>query len=452
MNEIEKMKLKIFLEYINQFDIPHYQCKMKFSDIQEGISPDGIIYCWFHNLLFKDADTFFQECSRYQDVYPKAYQKITVLSKKMSSRLSFFQKVKYFMQYIETHDIPTKNSDIRFCDLGENIQDQSNMGFWLQRVLEGQSDKFRLEILKYQAKYPKAYQKMDFKLSRVKLSFTDRVRHFVDYTDHLGQLNKDKNLTFYQLNPKVFDIRKVNDWFEYQLRNNLENFSLEIEKYQASYPNAFSLIKERILKIQCSINLSFSARVVLYLQYLEHSDVLKSKESLTFHDIDASVLDFTKVSSWQEIQLSTNFDRFQQECFKYQTEYPIGYQKIKHRMQVYRGKVSFEVKVKLFMQYVNSHPIPIQTASLTFHDIDENIQDYARVGTWFFKHMSNLLPRLIEECSKYQNQYPIAYTAIQDKINHSKARLRKERLLLIEELKRVRDQLECNDSKKLIKK
>ena len=101
----------------------------------------------------------------------------------------------------------------------------------------------------------------------------------------------------------------------------------------------------------------------------------------------------------------------------------------------------------MVMKYLNSHEFPSVNDSLSFHDLDHSVVSCTSICVWINNEFYGRLGKLCNEIELYKDIYPVAYQKLADKINGSKKRLQKERLLLVMELKRVRDRLlEKNDS------
>lgn len=445
---IMRLRLDLFMKYINTHDIPNYQEKLKFCDINPSFEFDGDIYSWFHRMIFSNLEQLKKECLIYKDIYPMAYQKVFNLIEKKEIKLSFSERVKYLMEYCETHSIPSGRSKIRFCDL-KNIDDQINIGIWIQGILENQRQKFIEECSLYREIHPNAYQKILKRLERKSLNFEDRVKYFMQFINEHPIPTVTNRITFHEMVPQSSDFVFVVDWFSYQLNSNLDGLTQECLKYRFIYPDAYTKISNRFKcyqKLKNNVFLSFEDRVQLYMKYLNSHENIKSVSSLSFKDMDHTVHDSTIIIDWQTKQLHDNEKLFAEECAKYKEVYPIGYQRIQERITKFKLRrdnyeLLFKLRVESFMSYVENHDIPKYHDSLKFCDLSDEVLDTFSVGIWFIHTLSYRLPKFIGEYSKYKEVYPNAYRKISNRINNSNPRLNKERKELICVLTNIRNQL-----------
>ena len=270
----------------------------------------------------------------------------------------------------------------------------------------------------------------------------------------------DRTLTFRDICLDAFDNGSVQVWFQKQLAKNYEEFVKECCLYHETYPKAYSKLLKKFQEIEHrrqSAFLSNDQRMQIYLRYLseKQTEMVKKQDGIRFCDLDNAVSDFVLVSSWVATQLRYHFNEFKAISEKYREVYPVGYQKLENRIVTYRSNISYEEKMRLFMRYVDTHPIVKQLDSLRFCDLDEQTLDTSLVGVCFLHSLSVTLSLFIKEYSKYQEIYPVAYQKVSQKINQSGVRLKKSRICLVEELQKVRDslvKLEEPHKKKLIKK
>ena len=159
-------KTKIFMELMNNEDALKLSDALKFNDIDPNIESDTKIYSWFYQQSYKNIEAFLNECQKYKNIYPMAYQKIISKLEKKQNSLSRTKKIELLLSYIENHDIPSGRSTIRFCNIDSEIKDTAVVGVFVQSNLEYKETLFLSECAKYKEIYPIAYQKIKTKIEK----------------------------------------------------------------------------------------------------------------------------------------------------------------------------------------------------------------------------------------------------------------------------------------------
>ena len=265
-------RIRIYMKYMNHHEISTKTKDLKFSDIEEEGIDDVLVVSWLQREIKKDSSRFLRECFKYKDAYPQAYQKIEQLLIKMN-KLSFEDRTKIFMEYIETEKVISASSSFRFCDLDNSVQDQTKVGIWLQGILASpkKTTKLQEECSNYKDIYPNAYQKIMNRLTNLSLSFEDKVRYFMKYINGHNFSSINTTTTFRNLDSQVNDNANVYFWFQKQLTGNYNNLLAECSKYKAIYPEAYSKLEIRIQRFNNAKKenfLSLEKRVFLCLKYL----------------------------------------------------------------------------------------------------------------------------------------------------------------------------------------
>lgn len=69
-------QVELFMKYVNTHDIPISKNTLRFCDIDSEELSEGIVGHWFIAQISKDLPKLIQEYSKYQEIYPEAYQKV----------------------------------------------------------------------------------------------------------------------------------------------------------------------------------------------------------------------------------------------------------------------------------------------------------------------------------------------------------------------------------------
>ncbi len=378
-----------------------------------------------------------------------------MLEEQKERKLSFTEKVNLFMAYINTQSIPNGRSTIRFCDIAPNVTNSPVVvGVWLQSILQRNEQKILKECQKYQFLYPTAYQKIDLKI-KIRNGYDiegERLKLVMKFLETNRFLPSSNTLSFKDLSTEDVDDTLVASWFSQVIRYKLDWLKDMIKENKEIYPNAYQKIKMRIEKLEIKRKasmLSYENRVEVIIKYLNIHDFPDWKSKMSFQDLEVDCTDDALVISWINRQWNQNIEQLICECNKYQMIYPIGYQKMMMRIEKNKSLsdqvanyLSYEEKMQVYMKYVETHDVLRFTADLRFCDIGDGVKDESNVGHWFIGNLSKNLSKFIETYSQYQTIYPNAYQKISFVINNSSTRLKKNRLLFLEQLKVIRNSLE----------
>lgn len=455
-NEIEEFKARVnlFMEYINQHEIPNYQSQIKFSDIDKNYLnnyKDAKIYLWLVRELNRNFNNFYKEIKKYQNDFDNGYYKIMSKIEKKLGRISNEKKMAIVMKYLNqiNIDIPTGRDRIRFCDIDKTVYDESYVGVWIQTSLEYKEEEFIENYTQYQKLYPIAYHKLEHKINkRDSLFITEqRIRSIILYSSKNFIKKEDR---FCDISDNTNDKIEVWSWIRTKIYQDKKKFLELMEKYCNEYQININDLFHKMdydKMINSKFFLNDKRRLQTLITYLEQGDLspLHNKK-LSFSDLDETFEDKTKVVSWLVRNIEKGQDEFLKELANFKNIYPNGYQKIFDRVKQYNKKSNdfatpYPTKVSVFMKYIQENNIPKGKDVITFHDLDETIESRALITTWLVNEMCYHLSEFIDEIEKYKTKYPKSYQKISLKINSSKERIKKERLLLLNELKKIRKYL-----------
>lgn len=481
LNEIAKLrkkifevsmnkKVEIFMNYIENNNIPSQNSNIKFCDIDNSVKDRSYVGKWIKRQLYSNLAPLKEELEKYKYIYPFAYQKVIKTIEKLPQSQKIAEKTKekieIFLKNLEngTLDLPMKTENITFLDLKPNINSKSKVKEWLKNIIS----KNREEFLKYCNEkkdiYPFAYQKViDFlpDTNRVHLDTELRLKLLMIYANKKAIPNKNSKLTFYDIDNKYNDKRKVMTWLYEKLINNQKEINNYLEKYKEEYPLGYCRINNKIIeikqertRIQKTRQLNLKEKTRIVMKYLETNELPTAKDKTTFKDLIPDVTSRTTIYSWIINNILSDKNKVFKIIEQYKNIYPEACKKIyvkfgqleTERYNIKRT-ISFEEKVKLFMMYINEHQIPSEGSYIRFNSIDKTIEDNSSVGYWTRDQISKNLYRLYIEITKYKDIYPVAYKKIIAKINISEPRIDKYRKKLIYALKAVKEDLEYNERK-----
>lgn len=444
-------KVRVFMKFMNNELKFKTADLVRFCDLDPSIASSSKVYSWFYRQMYKNLDLLQIECQRYRNIYPIAYERIKSKIEKSQNSLSREKKIELLMEYIEHHDIPTGRSNIRFCDIDKEVKDATVVGIFIQTKLEYMESVFFEECTKYKDIYPIAFQKIKNKIEkRHTLNVQkERLRIYMEYMNQLHPWHYRDKIRFCDIDKSCVDTVQVESWVRLQLRSNLDWFKEECIKYREIYYDAYCKINSRIVALENKSkisSLSFTKRVEVIMNYLEDHDIMQIDKNLTFQDISFESNDLALVRTWLLAQFRIHMEVFIEECGKYKELYPDGYRKLLLRKDDFvresnrvSNYLSFEKRVELFMCYIEYEMEFSDKRDLKFSDLGLEIKDEANVKNWLTKNMYVDLQKFIEEYSRYKETYPNAYQKVSMKVNNSRARTIKSRLLLLEQLKQIRN-------------
>ena len=453
MNEITENKYLLFFEYVNKNGLPILKEKIRFSNLKENIKEDTNLYNWYatQKIPYK-INILLDKCEEFKNKYPIAYELVLKDIDKKLSRLTFIEKTEYLLKYIEKNSIPTGRSTIRFSDAFDEVKDTTNMGIWLQSSIKKSKNKLLISVEKYKNVYKESYNKIMPRILREPNTYEERVKLFMTYHNKYEYKDISEELTFNDITKELNDNTKIKRWVNIEIFYNEEKFLNECSKSKDIYPKAYTRIKERIIKKNILKDKEYlEKRILIYLNYLENNDLLELTNRTMFKDLSKNSNDDVIVSMWFQGTLTRNQELLEKLLNKYKDNYPIGYEKLIKKLYGYNSKMSFEEKVLQLIKYLEIENIPTVKDEIVFKDIKKDSKDTTLVGKWINNAIFLYLQQFINEIEKYKDIYPTGYNKIKNKINKSNASKRRERLLLIEQLKNIKIELEQADTKKLTK-
>lgn len=251
-------------------------------------------------------------------------------------------------------------------------------------------------------------------------SYSRRVLYFMWYVYAYGIPGKDDKTKFCDIIDGSNDQTLISSWFVNQLKlSSIERFINEYSKYKNVYFNAYEMVSHRIRLLKNkrdTIKLDDDGSIEVFMKYINSHDISAIGHHLKFCDISDCSSDSRCVIRWLNYKFhSCNKENFLECCFRLKSKYPLAYERLmgdKRSKKSVNVKLAFEDSVRAFMRYVNFYDIPSKSGDLRFCDIDSDFCDVRFVGSWFSYRCQNNLDELIHICSKYKDEYPMAYDKI----------------------------------------
>ena len=426
--ESYEKRLLNFMIYVDNYGMPSKKCRVRFCDIISNSNDLTFIINWFVSQTnVNNIDKFMSEYPKYKDIYVDAYKLIndrvvSLIEKRKREIPNEEDSVKIFMNYINTNDIPKGNSDIRFCNISNNLSDDRMVGRWfLNRLYDYRRSAFFNYIFKYKHVYSVAYEKVlklvkDMRNKKdSKLSFEDSMKVLMEYISINNVPGIYDSLRFCDIGNNG-DTRIIGNWLEYNINYNLNKFIKECSKYKES--NYVSYVKICKYVKDIDSKLLFVDKVELFMMYIDNHDIPNSRNKLRFCDIYKNIDYDAVVSSWYMVNLSRNIYAFMGACEKIKDKYPKAYLKVAKRVLSINNRknnrLDFENSVYVFMKYANV--VESIDKNISFSDIYV-CYDSRNVDDWFNYHCSSNVSNLLNECDKWKDDYPNAYNKIIANIN-----------------------------------
>lgn len=471
MSEIDlnflKKQIRIFMNAIDSREIPSFSEKVCFSDWDLSIEKklDVNVYTWLHSMLRENLDFFEKECFFYKEVYPKAYFRVMDKIEQKKVYLSRDEKIKLFMKYINNKEValPHARCEVRFCDINNTTKNTTNVGSWLEKHLQKRANKFLTECFVYHEQYPIAYEKILYRIQK---------RDKIKLDDHRLQLwlkileeNLEKEIfRFCEFDESSLDSILIESWLSYKIQGDLDLFLQECLIYKEKFPRGVSRATFWILtlkKNRAKVSLSEEERFSFLIKYLNREGT-ELNQHLCFCDLFESVMDTSNINSWLCGYFLEKMDVFLEIIFSYQSKYPIAYSKLLKRKDEYlvncikkENLLSYEEKMQVFLSFLNENKVEKIDYSVRFCDISVNTNDDCNVESWFRSSISKDVRRFYLVLISYKDVYPIGYDKVVKILNDSKERLQKSRILFIQSLNEIKENVLFRDrvlSKKLAKK
>lgn len=465
--KIFEERTRLFMKYINEHDIVSGKDRLRFSDIDKKyleLYPNCLVFSWMCEQIYGEKlSTFKMEISKYQEVYDKAYFKIMDKIDGHKLSLSKEDKMKILMKYLNDPgvDIPGGRSSIRFCDIDSSVQDTAKVGVWIQTSLHHKEFEFIEMYSSYRKLYPIAYDKLNYKIyKRNDNSISEeRMKVFVTFLQYHPIKTTDR---FCDIGGHDYDKVCALNWYYHQLKENscklMEDLQEACDKYHVSLLDVMHKIDGTYSKKMRARNLYLKdrERIRALVRYLEDHTFSSLNGEIVFRDIDSKLDDDANVFGWFLRNICKYGEKFLDRFLEFEKEYPQGYLEVMTRGNKFLNKrkmtaISYSDKLILFMEYLEKSDRDWFFYRLSFSDLDDRLDVTSLVTSWISNEFQFRLPQLIEEIKKYENVYPRAYQKIVNKINDSDVRVRKERLLFLEELKKLRNQLGEMDNSTVVR-
>ncbi len=276
-------RLKLVMQYIEEFDISEIEAGLTFADLGELVSLEGKsennkdtakVKKWFERQNRKHQDELKKTCILYKERYSKAsawiIDKIEKLQKYRNQQvLSFQERTVLYLSYLnqEQNEVVKSDSKLKFSDLpnegltdildskGFNfpnledpVFDETLISSWLRKALVENIEELANECLKYKKIYPLGFQKLQRKIDtfRSRLSTDKRVSLFMQEVEANGLPIQKSSLRFCDLDPSCKDESVVGTWFAGEICYSRESFIVAFTKYRDTYPCAYEEIKKYI--------------------------------------------------------------------------------------------------------------------------------------------------------------------------------------------------------------
>ena len=253
----EARRLVMFLNYIKKHDIPERFSNVRWIDLDKSCDDDSLVSTWFSsNIQDGKFELFMEQVEKYAKKESLVYQKInnTVkLNGQKRSSFTDFNKVAVFMKYIENNPVPVDYSSIKWCDIYKRTINDGVVCFWVRYNLKPSLiDSFFVEIKKYKKRYPKAYDKMEKIILRLKdkrtNDYTERkMEAFFKYIDKKAIPKGSSNICWSDISSDIVSDGKVGSWFMTNLsKDKIHNLAYEAMHYSKIYPAAYKKVESRI--------------------------------------------------------------------------------------------------------------------------------------------------------------------------------------------------------------
>lgn len=442
--------LEIYMQYINEHDLPGYNSQIRFKDISSTTTVEIKIYSWSFSNVFTTKENVLKIVEKYKSIYPYACQKILskieeleIERERNKSKITEEEKIKVLMKFLETNAIPNEYSDSSFYQICSTIKDQTKVGSWIRDRIFRNKEEFLKKCSEYKDIYPTAYKKIEARINRnedVKtarskiINYTRKIEILMEYYDGYNEYSIDENLRFCDLDSTIGDESPIYNWLKRNLSINLEKFNSECQKYKDIYPIAYNKIKtmiERIKTKRSKDEIEFQKLNIL-MEYLEENDMPTKKDNITFAELSPSLESNENIIIWLNRKLENASIKFIQEITNRQKTYPTAFEKLKlQKLIVHTCKkmstLTYEEKVQLLMEHLESKGDK-NLRKLRFCDISTQTACTINVGTWLDTQIKSKIEQFLAECSKYKFIYPNAYKRIEDR--KKKSNYIKQKVLL----------------------
>lgn len=154
----EKKRIELFMKYLEEHEFPFMNNRFSFKDIDSDIEDNTIVMFWFQRLIRED-NNFLNIFKDYQNIYPKAYERVMVRSEEFFNKKNMFAipfsvKFEAVIKYLEEGVLTTKLS---FCDIDKSIDSNSLVLDWLNNEMQFNLNRFIGEMNNYKDIYPNGY-------------------------------------------------------------------------------------------------------------------------------------------------------------------------------------------------------------------------------------------------------------------------------------------------------
>lgn len=69
-------KFRLFMRYINEYDVPTQGCGLRFCDIDFEVDDETEVAIWMRDRRNREEENFILSCAKYKDIYPLGYEKL----------------------------------------------------------------------------------------------------------------------------------------------------------------------------------------------------------------------------------------------------------------------------------------------------------------------------------------------------------------------------------------
>lgn len=433
---------ELFLDYITKNNISTLTNDMLFSNISNINYDEDIMQLWYLKQYINNPNELKEYVLIAGNKYPDNTLKLIIkLNGKMKKTLNAITpKLEYFLSYIETNPLSTKNN-VNLSTTGYKGKKDVKTYDWFKNNVNNNPYIFLELVKEYKDKYPNAYKKIEEFITRY---FNDDLSDEKKFEICLQQLNDCDNIKmlkqkrFSDYYPNIKQDSRLLSWIYKTKASTMDELLKTRNDLQVTYPKGYRLVQESTInREQEKIDyLDFDQKLEIYLQYIEEHNFPTYSDKIRFSDIEPNKNN-TTLYCWSYYQLY-NEDAIKYAKDKYKDKYPKAiskviekYNELLNTREILTKRITKEDKVQIFMEYINTNPIPTITNEIRFCDISNN-QDETAISCWLRDTIAKRKETLISICDSYKDIYPQAYEKICIKLkkNESLKRKKQEKKLL----------------------
>lgn len=339
------------------------------------------------------------------------------------------QKLEAFINYVENHDIPRRNDNIRWCDIDSKLDSEEQVYSWFKSKLKkGKISLFLARIDNYKLANPSAYKKVLYKLKFAisvmqKKSEAKRLAMFLEYIKKHDIPNHFSNVRWVDLDKSCRDNSLVSTWFFSNIQEDKFNlFMGQVENCVGKDNFVYKKIDNAVkCNFQKGSNFVNYDKLAIFMKYIENNPIPVTYSDVRWCDIYERAVNNSMVCFWFSYNLQPSLiDSFFEKVKKYKKIYPNAYLKIEKIILERKDKRTDDYtsrKMEAFFKYIDKADIPDAKDDICWRDISSDIVSDGKVGTWFMTNLGkNKIHDLVYEAISYSDIYPVAYKKVESRI------------------------------------